>query len=255
MVSAYAEAFTHAVGLAISLLIVAYPVYQVVSLLLEGEISSLECAIYLSALFGFIVGIVSTWGSGLSLLLVGMLVVLSFGYRFVAHAVESRKLWAMDQQKLKQYEETIERVPENRRSYERAMQILRRRGDYERAAEYAERYLDVVGSDRGFEKRLEMLKRLIRQKEGGIKICPACGGENPPGTGTCIYCGRVMTLPSDLVAGCRTDIGMQASLLTAATLLVAAIVVTVIGANQLIAGSLFLGAFSTFFFYLYVRYH
>jgi ribosomal protein L40E len=145
-------------------------------------------------------------------------------------------------------------VPQNRRAYEQAMQILRRRGDHEGAAEYAQMYLDRVGSDRGFEKRLQVLKRLIRQKETGAKMCPGCGAENPPGTGTCIYCGRVMTLPSDLVAGCRTDIGMQASLMTAVTLLVAAIAVTIFSANQLIAGVLFIGAFSTFFAYLYVRY-
>ncbi|MFO7947256.1 MAG: zinc ribbon domain-containing protein [Armatimonadota bacterium] len=254
MIAGLGEAFSTAIGVAVSLLIVSYPVYRVVSLLIEQEITFLEMVIYLSILGGFIIGIMTTWGSPLSLLLLGMLVVLSFGHTFVQRAVNKRKVWAMDQQTLEEADAAIERMPQNRRPYETAIRILRRRHDYEQAAEYIEKYLDNVGEDRAFERRLQILKRLIRQKTAGVKVCPNCGAENPAGTGTCIYCGHLMTLPSDFWAGCGTEIGVRAVGLTMATLLVAAIATTVFRAPQLISGVLYVGAFSTFLVYMYVKY-
>ncbi|MFP3902598.1 MAG: tetratricopeptide repeat protein [Armatimonadota bacterium] len=248
------EAFSTAIGVAVSLLIVAYPVYRVVSLLIEGAITFLEMVIYLSILGGFVIGIMTTWGSPLGLLLLGMLVVLSFGHTYVQRAVEKRKLWAMDQQKLEGADASIRRNPQNRRPYETAVRILRRRHDYEQAAEYIEKYLQSVGEDRAFQRRLKILKRLIRQRATGVKVCPGCGGENPAGTGTCIYCGRVMTLPSDFLAGCATDIGIRAVGLTATTLLLAAIVTTIFRAPQLLSGILYVAAFGTFLVYMYVKY-
>jgi len=235
------------------LMMISYPIYRVVSLLIERSIDALEAVIYLGALTGFVVGIMTSWGIPLAWLLLVMLGVLCLGYQLIQHMVERRAMNIMDGEDLEECQELMERQPKNKWSYERAVNICRRRGEYERAIGYMEGYLRQVPDDKEMERRLRQLKRTVRQQSTGAKLCPECGTENYAGAGKCISCGRVLALPGDFLAGCATEAGLKALAGTAASLLVLSIGTKVAGAPVPLVGLLFVGAFVTSLAYLYLR--
>ena len=52
-----------------ALLMISYPCYRVISLVLDKAIDSVEGTVYLVVLLGFVGGIVSSWGTPLGLML------------------------------------------------------------------------------------------------------------------------------------------------------------------------------------------
>ncbi|GEM_PF-6303397 len=247
------SAVGNTVALMVALLLIAYPFYRVLGMLLERSIDGLEATVYFGVLLGFVAGIVTTWGTALGFLLFLMLVVLCFGYRLIERTAERRALDAMDAEDLAECDAAIARAPGLKWPYERAVTICRRRDEYARAIEYVEHYLAEVEHDAGMQRVLERLKAVVRQRSTGAKVCPECGTENYPGATECLACGRALALPTDLLAGCATETGLKALSATGITLTVAGIVLAIVGANGLLVGVLFAGAFFGSVAYLYLR--
>jgi ribosomal protein L40E len=246
-------AYFNVMLMAITLMMIAYPVYRVISMLVDKSIEVTEAVIYMGVLAGFIGGIMTSWGTPVGWLLMVMLAVLCLSYQFIQQTAERRLVAQMDKDDLAECEQIITSHPTNAWAYERATDICRRRGDYQGGAEYAERYLATVGSDTKMEMRLKRFKSLIRQRETGVKVCPECHTENYPGASVCIKCGRSLALPGDFLAGCATDTGIRALAATGITLMLAGIVLAVAGGNTVLVGLLFTGAFVASVAYLYLR--
>jgi len=240
-------------ALMVALLMIAYPFYRVLGMLLERTIDGVEATVYFGVLVGFVAGIVTTWGTALGFVLFLMLGALCFGYRLVERVAERGAMDAMDAEDLAKCDAAIQHAPALKWPYDRAVTICRRRDEYERAMEYVECYLTEVGNDTGMQKVLERLKAVVRQRSTGVKVCPECGTENYAGAGTCSECGRALALPTDLLAGCATEIGLKALSATGITLMVAGIVLAILGASTMLVGVLFAGAFSGSVAYLYLR--
>ncbi len=247
------EVYFSVMVMAITLMMIAYPVYRVLSMLVDKSIETLEAVIYLGALAGFIAGIMTSWGTPVGWLLLVMLAMLCLGYRFIQQAAERRSMAHMDNEDLADCEQVMKLHPSNEWAYERATDICRRREDYERGAEYAERYLATVGSDTKMEIRLKQFKRLIRHRETGVKVCPECHTENYAGASVCLNCGRSLALPGDFLAGCATETGIRAMAATGITLMLAGIILAAVGGSSALVGILFTGAFVTSVAYLYLR--
>ena len=247
------SAVGNTVALMLALLMIAYPFYRVVGMLVEGTIEGVEATVYFAVLLGFLAGIVMTWGTALGFLLFLMLGALCFGYRFIQATAERHAMDTMDAEDLAECDDAIERAPALKWPYDRAVAICRRREDYERAIEYVERYMTEAGDSAEMQRVLERLKTLLRQRAMGAKVCPECGTENYAGATECASCGRSLALPSDLLAGCATDTGLKALSATGITLMVAGIVLVIVGADGLLVGVLFVGAFSASVAYLYLR--
>jgi ribosomal protein L40E len=236
-----------------ALLMISYPCYRVISLVLDKAIDTVEGTVYLVVLLGFVGGIVSSWGTPLGLLLLVLLAALCVGVQLVQRVANQRALDAMDAEDLAECDAIIARQPTLSSSYKRAVDICRRRGEYDRAASYVEQYLERAGEDEEMEKLLERLKRLLRQQRLGVKICPECAAENPPGSHRCGQCNRLLALPTDLLAGCATEAGLRALSASSVTLLVVGILLAASRAESVVTGAVFVSAFSTFVVYLYLR--
>ena len=246
-------AYANVVVMTITLIMISYPVYRVLSMLVDKSIEAVEAVVYLGVLSGFIAGIMTSWGTPVGGLLMVMLAMLCLGYRFIQQAAERRSMAQMDNEDLAECEQIMTSQPKNEWAYERATDICRRREDYQRGIEYAEKYIAVVGNDPKMEMRLKQFKRLLRQRETGVKVCPECHAENYAGAPECLKCGRTLALPGDFLAGCATDTGIRAMAATGITLMLAGIVFAVAGGSTAIVGLLFTGAFVTSVAYLYLR--
>lgn len=247
------SAVGNTIVLLVALLMISYPFYRVISWLLEGAIDTLEAAVYIAVLLGFVGGIVSSWGTPLSLLLLALLGGMCLGLQLLRRVADRRAMNVMDADDLAECDALIARQPSLAWAYKRAVDICRRRGEYERAISYVEQYLRRSGPDKEMERLLERLKSRVRQERLGVKVCPECGTENPAGSDRCVQCGRVLALPSDILAGCATETGLRALAATAVTLMVVGVVLAASGASSYTTGAMFVAVFVMAVAYLYLR--
>ena len=235
------------------IVIAGYPYYIIFSMLLNNTASATEAGVYFIVYTGFIGGMLATWGTALSWLMLTLLLLLSISYPWLLGASERRAMWKMDLEDLAECDAFIRRAPTIVDNYDRAITICRRRGEYARAIQYAEAYLAAVGEDFKMQRRLEQLKRMLRRQTLGSKICPVCDTENTPGAAECIRCGRLLALPTDVVAGCASETGLRALAATTITLLAIGIALALLRSSALAIGIVFVSAFVTAMTYVYLR--
>ncbi len=230
-----------------------YPYYLILSMLLNNTASGSEVAIYFVVYTGFIGGMLATWGTAVGWLMLTLLLLLSITYPWLLGASERRAMWRMDEEDLAECDAFIQRAPMVADSYERAMTICRRRGEYARALRYAEAYIEAVGDDQRMMRRIEQFRRMLRRQATGAKVCPICDAENPAGVQDCVKCGRVLALPTDLLVGCASETGLRALAATTITLLVLGIALAMLGGGSAIVSVIFISAFATAIVYVYLR--
>lgn len=235
------------------IIIAGYPYYIILSMLFNNTASGSEAAIYFVVYTGFVGGVLATWGTGIGWLMLALVLMLSVSYPWLLGVSERRAMWKMDLEDLAKCDAFIRRAPTVVENYDRAITICRRRGEYPRAIEYAEAYLAVVSEDHKMQRRIEQLRRQVRRQTMRSKICPICDTENPAGVAQCIRCGRVLALPTDVVAGCATETGLRAMAATTITLLAIGIALALLNASPLVIGIIFVSAFVTAVTYTYLR--
>ncbi len=235
------------------IVISGYPYYIILSMLLNNTASATEAGVYFIVYTGFVGGMLTTWGTTLSWLMLTLLLLLSISYPWLLGVSERRAMWKMDLEDLAECDAFIRRAPTIVDNYDRAITICRRRAEYARAIQYAEAYLAAVGEDFKMQRRLEQLQRMLRRQTLGSKICPVCDTENAPGAAECVRCGRLLALPTDVVAGCASETGLRALAATTITLLAIGIALALLRSSALAIGIMFVSAFVTAMTYIYLR--
>lgn len=233
--------------------VAGYPYYIILSMLFNNTASGTEAGIYFIVYTGFVGGMLATWGTGLGWLMLTLLLLLSISYPWLLGASERRAMWKMDLEDLAECDAFIRRAPAVIDSYDRAITICRRRGEYALAIQYAEAYLEAVGEDFKMQRRLDQLRRMVRRQTLGSKVCPVCDTENAPGAAECMRCGRLLALPTDVVAGCASETGLRALAATTITLLAIGIALALIKSSALAIAIVFVSAFVTAMTYVYLR--
>lgn len=184
--------------LAFCLVLMALPAVRVVGMYLEQQISGFELLLYCSVLFGFVIGIVKTWGSSTSWLLGLMYVALCALYPIWEQVINKRTLRRLDDEEIERCEKALVFDPKNASAMAKLGDIYYGRGDLERAIDYYERSLELWKDSR-VKLRLQHAVQRKRLAETGNIICYKCGTESPKGMVLCPQCGTRISGGTDIM--------------------------------------------------------
>ena len=117
----------------LSFIIVAYPFYRVLSMWLDKSVESHEALIYLSTLVFLLLGIITTWGTPLGVLLLIALLVGCLGLPLLNRLADRAALRRMEDADIQQFSATLKEQPKNTYLRERLARLFLGRRQYDLA--------------------------------------------------------------------------------------------------------------------------
>jgi len=193
MVAAAQEAFVTIAGVIVVLFLLAWPAYRVVSMWLMRELTGAEAVAALVVLLAFLTGIMTTWGSGVSILLMLLFALLCAAIWFAGKRYDRRRLDHFFQEDVAASERALAKDPENAAAHMRLGQLYERRGDWAAAIHHYEETARIVPRDS--EARLALANAIERNRRETLKsvVCWQCGTENAPTASHCRECGALIS--------------------------------------------------------------
>jgi len=193
MVAAAHEAFFTIIAVTVVLFLLAWPAYRIVSMWLMRELSAAEAITALIVLLAFLTGIVTTWGSGLNVLLILLFAlvcgVIWFGFKH--H--DKRRLDHFFREDVAGAQRALAKDPENAAAHMRLGQLFEGRGELDLAIHHYEEAARIVTRDS--EARLALANAIERKRRQELNslICFRCGTENASTASHCRECGALIS--------------------------------------------------------------
>jgi len=172
------------------LVVLAWPVYRVVSLWLEQSIGPLEALLAIGALLAFVCGIVATWGTPVGPLLWVLLLAAAVGLSVFDRFSQRRLSDELDDQEMSAAVRALQMDPHNVAAVSRMGDIHARRGNLEAAVACYQEAARLAPDDQEERAKLARAVEQQRRRAAGSLFCPRCGAESPPGTKRCRECSR-----------------------------------------------------------------
>jgi len=194
MVTAAAqEAFATIVGVVIVLFLLAWPAYRIVSMWLMKELTAAEAVAALGVLLAFLLGIMTTWGSAVSVALMVLFVLLCATIWFGGKRRDRRRLDRFFEEDVAASERALAKDPENAAAHMRLGQLYERRGDLTAAIHHYEETTRLVPRDS--EARLALANAIERNRRETLDsaVCWQCGTENARTASHCRECGALIS--------------------------------------------------------------
>jgi len=193
MVGAAQEAFTMVAGVVVILFLLAWPAYRIVSMWLMKELTAAEAVAALAVLLAFLTGIMTTWGSGVSLALMLLFALLCAAIWFAGKQHDRRRLDRFFHEDVAASERALAKDPENAAAHMRLGQLYERRGDLATAIHHYEETARIVPRDS--EARLALANAIERNRRETLDsvVCWQCGTENARTAAHCRECGAVIS--------------------------------------------------------------
>lgn len=199
MIEAASTAFFTVVAVVITLFLLAWPAYRIVTMWLMREASAGEAVAALVILLAFLAGIVTTWGQATSMALLGLFALLCAVIWFAGRQHDKRRLDRFFREDLEAAQRALARDPDNAAAHMRLGELYARRGDWDTAIEHYEQAARLVPRDS--EARLALANAIERKRRETLKslICFACGTENGSTAAYCRECGALISERNRLI--------------------------------------------------------
>lgn len=193
MLAAGAVALLNVFGILVACLIIAWPVYRVVTLWLEKAIGTGEAVLAIFILLAFLGGIMRTWGQPVSILVWLLLLALALVIVVGGRVKDRRKLNAFFRADVAAAQRAIEKDPDNAAAHMRLATLFEQRREFEVAIRHYQEVVRVVPRDS--EARMALSNCVERQRKAatGNLICWRCGRENAGDAAYCQGCGALIS--------------------------------------------------------------
>lgn len=179
-------------------LICGFAVWQLFGMWVQDRlISGLEFFIIVGV-FLALMGMALAAGGAISFLLVLMLAVLGAMIPLlpvVAQRVGRRQLELQD---IAKYQEALKRQPDVPYPHRKLGEIYEAHGDWDRAIEHYQAYLELHDRAPDIQHRLEYVLEQRRRRDLGLRRCPVCGADARPETVRCAECGFYLQGPREI---------------------------------------------------------
>jgi tetratricopeptide (TPR) repeat protein len=193
MIGAVGPAVLTVMAVVAACLILAWPVYRIVEAWLDRRLDTAELTVGLFVMFGFLAGIMTTWGRPANLALWLLLIALAFVLVAGTRQAERRRLDEFFEADVAAAKRAIVAHPDNAAAYMRLGQLFEQRGDLDTAIEQYEEVVRLMPRDA--EGRLALANAVEKHRmaaTGGL-ICWQCGRENARDAGHCAGCGALIS--------------------------------------------------------------
>jgi len=131
--------------------------------------------------------------------------------------------------------------------HRRLAEIYEARGDWDRAIEHYQAYLDLHAISGDISRALERCLEQKRRRDLGLKRCPVCGHDYPPSVARCEECGMYLHGSREIIDALTTPHMMQVWKWLIVSFLIPAVVFAVVGPPVPLGVSLAMLAFSAVF--------
>jgi ribosomal protein L40E len=160
---------------------------------LMRELTGVEAVGALVVLLAFLAGIITTWGSSLSGLLLVLLGVLSGLIWCAGRTRDRRRLNRFFEEDVAASQRALAKDPSNAAAHMRLGQLYEGRGDLDLAIHHYEEASRLVTRDS--EARLALGNAIERKRREALKclICFSCGAENAVTAVHCRECGSMIS--------------------------------------------------------------
>jgi tetratricopeptide (TPR) repeat protein len=252
VVGAAGPAIFLAAGIMGGLLLLGACIWGLLGLLLMKEISGLEFLLYTGALLGLVVfGILGATGLGP----IGLLpaVLLAIAFPLSRRWANQRGLARLEQEDIDKYRHTIAKRPEIPYPYRRLAEIYFKRGNYDVAADWYRKYLEVA-DDPEVQHRYRRVLQLMEQAKEKQQPCTECRFINTGDARYCANCGAMMPGPWEIIEAFRGKKGLRyLQTVALVSLIVGAILGFILQLNYIYMMLCFLNAAGAGVYYLYKR--
>ncbi|HCA46594.1 MAG TPA: hypothetical protein DEP45_04295, partial [Armatimonadetes bacterium] len=199
MLEAFGTALFAALMLTTTGLMMGWAVWHVFGMCVQDKlISFMEMLVILVVVFGLMAAALvlpPPVGIGAFILLFLLLLFIPFLPR-VANAMKLQRMIRSD---IAGFEAALKRNPEVPYPHRRLGDIYLEHGDFDRAIEHYQAYVDSVEAKPDVRHRLQRALTKRRQREMNLRICPACAMENPARAIRCEGCGFYLKGPREIV--------------------------------------------------------
>ncbi len=162
-------------------------IWRLIGMCLMREINGLELFMLLVVVVGLQTAVFS--GGPVGLIALALIWIIGLGSPIVNAVARKRKLRRMFADDIAKYEEGLRRQPDVPFPHRRLGDIYFDRGDWQRAADHYQSYLDVHPINAYCAQRLERSLLLKRRQDMGLRTCAVCGAENASDAARCVACG------------------------------------------------------------------
>jgi len=193
MIGAVGPAMLTVTAVAAACLILAWPVYQILGAWFDRRLDTGELVVALLVMFGFLAGIMTTWGQPANIAVWLLLVALAFVLAAGTRRAERRKLGEFFEADVAGAKRAIVAHPDNAAAYMRLGQLYEQRGDLDTAIGHYEEVVRLVPRDS--EGKLALANAIEKKRvatTGGL-ICWQCGRENARDASHCGGCGALIS--------------------------------------------------------------
>ncbi|MCE5240861.1 tetratricopeptide repeat protein [bacterium] len=237
-----------------AMMVMAYPIYRVVSLYFDRALNGSETALYLVALLFLFLGIIVGWGTPLGWLLLLALLVGCMGLPVINHMADRMALRSMEDGDIKQFSEALRRQPRNTYLHDRLARIFLSRREYELALSHAKQAHEISPDDPAFKRLVERIQTEQRRVEQHLKICPKCFSETPAEAGACLQCGFMFTDPADLLRTLWSRPALEAVKWSGLGMLLVGLVLLIFHTSLLAASFLMMVGIASLFWMMYATF-
>ncbi len=180
-------------AIAVACLIIAWPVYRVVTLWLEKAIGPGEAMLAIFILLAFLAGIMRTWGQLVNILVWLLLVAVALVILVGGRVRDRRKLDAFFRADVAAAQRALEKDPENAAAHMRLGTLFEQKREFEVAIRHYQEVVRLVPRDS--EARLALSNCVERQRKAatGSLVCWRCGRENAGDASHCRSCGVLIS--------------------------------------------------------------
>ena len=237
----------------VSLALMVYPIFRIVTLLIERAFNFTEALFCLLTVLGIFGGVLSFWGTPAGWIFLLALVFVAAAVPLLSYFADRKALFRMEEDDLLQHRETLRRFPTHLDSYERIIRIHLRRGNHADAIAHCREALKISQANRTFELLLERAESEQRRAVGRLRLCPKCAAENPPEAGACLQCGFRFVDPVDFLRILWTRPALTAAVVFALVFGSLGLILLLAGLNATTGSLLLLTALVSAMWYMYVR--
>lgn len=209
MVEAAGGAFLTVAMLAAGGLLCGFAVWQLFGMWVQDRlISGFEFAIIL-CLFLALMGLAISVGGVISFVLLALLGIV--GAMIPLMPVVAQKIGArrLEEEDIAKYRAALERQPDVPYPHRKLGEIYEQRGDWDRAIEHYQAYVQMHPVSGDIPRRLERCLEAKRREEMGLCRCPVCGADNLPEAVRCQECGFYLKGSQEILDTLTTPEMMQ----------------------------------------------
>jgi len=189
------------------LVLMAYPAFRIISLYLDGEITTLALVLMLGSLLALMAGIGRTWGSPTGGLLLLLLVLLCIGIPALNALAERRLGQKLLDEDIEKCQQALRFDPSNVYAHSRLGDIHLSLRQYDEAIQWYYEATRLAPNDQQEKRKLQYAIERKRRAEVQSVFCPRCRAENASHAEYCRECSFPLSAKREIMDALRGGMG------------------------------------------------